>query len=82
MFSCHPTFLQAGAANRRRISARSSRLSWAVVAGPSLLLTGRDRRTMQSTFCKAEHLKISRVTRLIVLRVTGARRKALGSNHT
>lgn len=39
---------QAGALNKCSSSLRSKRFKAAVRAGPSLVLTGRDRRTMQS----------------------------------
>ena len=68
----------ACAANRRVNSTRKAAFSFAVVAGPSLLLTGLARRTTQSMAGRPVTRNSSRVTRLIVLRVTarGAKRLA------
>jgi len=64
--------------SRRNNSALSSAFKAAVVAGPVLLLTGLDRRTMQSIGGNTACRNSSRVTRLMVLRVTarGAKRLA------
>jgi hypothetical protein len=68
----------ACAANRRANSTRKAAFSFEVVAGPSLLLTGRASRTTQSMGGRPVVRNSSRVTRLIVLRVTarGAKRLA------
>src|SRR5690349_3130697 len=65
-------------ASRRDSSACSRRLSALLVAGPALVFTGRARRTMQSTATISLVRNSSRVTRLIVFRVTarGAKRLA------
>ena len=64
--------------NKRSNSARSAAFNATVVAGPALVLTGFDRRTMQSIAGSAACLNNSREMRLIVLRVTarGAKRLA------
>lgn len=78
----HGAPLVTGGASRecsRRVSSlRSRSLSAEFVAGPALLLTGPDMRTMQSMLGKFDFRNISRVTRLMVLRVTarGAKRFA------
>src|SRR5450830_1901521 len=65
-------------ANRRATSSRTAVFRAVLVAGPFLALTGRARRTMQSSAGSALCRNSSRVTRLIVLRVTarGAKRLA------
>lgn len=69
---------RACAANMRDNSWRSAAFSLAEVAGPSLLLTGLASRTTQSMGGRPVTRNSSRVTRLIVLRVTarGAKRLA------
>src|SRR5450830_33886 len=71
-------WIAAWAANRRVSSTRSSAFSFAVVAGPALVLTDFDSRTTQSMAGRPVTRNSSRVTRLMVLRVTarGARRLA------
>lgn len=51
-------------------SLRNSRFRFAVVAGPALVFTGLDKRTIQSMGGKDVRRNNSRVTRLTVLRVT------------
>jgi hypothetical protein len=69
---------RAWAANMRDNSWRSSAFSLAEVAGPLLLLTGLASRTTQSMAGRPVTRNSSRVTRLMVLRVTarGANRLA------
>ncbi len=69
---------RCAAANRRNNSTRNAFFKLLQVAGPALVLTGVDKRTTQSMAGKVDIRKTSRVTRLIVLRVTarGAKRFA------